>query len=215
MELGNLIDTLQAGGGEEKTASANAFEDNSTEKALEAALEKVAASAPAETRTSGNPGDELMKMAADLAGVEKEAEIQHAALLGQAFADAAIGTWQAYDADMRKHASETTANTNELVKSAALQGYYDTINAIQSGVPQMGTEKMASNDEIEELIKQAEAEGYSREEAVQAIQELSTKTAEEQVEMGQKLALDELYSTAYNEFLKGAANAQQILASVK
>ena len=210
MEFGKLIDTLGTGEAQEKTASAPT-PDNQTEKALEVALEKVAAAAP-ESTASGDPTDDLMKMASDLAGVEKEAEVQHAALLGQAFADAALGTWAAYDADLRKTASESAAGVNEQVKSAALQGYRDTVAALNKGGQD---EKTASSEEIENLVKQAEAQGYSREEALKAIQDLNTKTAEEQFEVGQNAAMNEMYTTAYNEFMKGASVTHNILESIK
>jgi hypothetical protein len=212
MEFGKLIDTLGTGEAQEKTASAPE-EETGTEQALEAALEKVAAQAPAPA-ASGDPVEDLMKVASDLAGVEKEAEIQHAALLGQAFADAALGTWSAYDADLRKQASETAAGVNEQVKSAALEGYYQTVAALQNQ-EQPATEKVATNEEIEALVKQAEAQGYTREQTLQAIQELSTKTAAEQFEMGQDLAMNEAYATAYGEFMKGASVTYNILESMK
>jgi len=210
MEFGKLIESIQAND-TEKTAAAPA-EETDAGKALEAALEKVAASAPQEAPNAADPVDDLMKIAADLAGTEKEAELQHAALLGHAFADAAIGTWAAYDAELSKAASEQGAEVNEQVKQAALQGYQDTVAALNRGVPQ---EKVAGeSEEIEHLVKQAEAQGYSREDVYNALNELSTKTASEQFVMGQQAAVDEVYAAAYNEFMKGAAVCATVIQAV-
>lgn len=210
MEFGKLIESIQASD-TEKTAAAPAAETDAS-KALEAALEKVAASAPLQTGHAADPVEDLMKIAADLAGTEKEAELQHAALLGHAFADAAIGTWAAYDAELSKHASEEAVGVNEQVKQAALQGYYDTVAALNAGVPQ---EKVAADgDEIKQLVKQAQAQGYSREDVYTALNELNTKTASEQFVIGQQAAVDEVYATAYNEFMKGAAVAATVIQAV-
>jgi len=206
MQFGKLIESLQAGE-TEKTAAAPA-EETDAGKALEAALQKVATSAPQQDADSGDPLADLMKIAADLAGTEKEGEIKHAAILGHTFADAALGTWAAYDAELRKTASESATQINEQVKSAALQGYQDTVAALAADQPQ---EKVADTQEIETLVKQAEAQGYSREDVYTALNELNTKTAEEQFAMGQQAAVDEVYTAVYNEFMKGAAVAANVL----
>ncbi len=210
MEFGKLIESIQANDGE-KTAAAPP-EETDAGKALEAALEKVAASAPQENPSAGDPVDDLMKIASDLAGTEKEAELQHAALLGHAFADSAIGTWAAYDAELSKKASEQGVEVNEQVKEAALRGYHDTVAALNAP----NGEKVASDDlEVEALVKQGEAQGYTREQVHAALQDLSTKTAEDQFVMGQQAAVDEVYASAYNEFVKGAAVAATVIDAVR
>lgn len=210
MEFGKLIESIQASD-TEKTAAAP-VEGMDASKALEAALEKVAASAPQQAPAAGDPVDDLMKIASDLAGTEKEAELQHAALLGHAFADSAIGTWAAYDAELSKTASEQGVEVNEQVKSAALQGYYDTVAALNAA-PE-GEKVAAEDEEIEVLVKQAEAQGYTRDDVYAALNELNTKTASDQFVMGQQAAVDEVYATAYNEFMKGAAVAATVIESV-
>jgi len=207
MEFGKLIESLEVNE-TEKTAAAAPAEEIDAGKALEAALEKVAASAPSQSTESGDPLTDLMKIASDLAGTEKEGEIKHAALLGHTFADAALGTWAAYDAELRKQASESAAGVNEQVKEAAIQGYQDTVAALNTPQPQ---EKVADTQEIETLVKQAETRGYSREDVYTALNELSTKTASEQFAMGQQTAVDEVYTATYNEFMKGAAVAAKVL----
>jgi hypothetical protein len=206
MEFGKLIESLQAGE-TEKTAAAP-VEETDAGKALEAALEKVAATAPQQSPESKDPLADLMKMASDLAGTEKEGEVKHAAILGHTFAEAAIGTWAAYDAELSKQASESATEVNEQVKEAAIKGYQDTVAALNTEQP---SEKVADTQEIETLVKQAEAQGYSREDVYTALNELSTKTAEDQFTMGQQTAVDEVYTAVYNEFLKGAAVAAKVL----
>lgn len=210
MEFGKLIESIQSGE-TEKIATAPA-EETDAGKALEAALEKVAAAAPQQTTESGDPLTDLMKMAADMAGTEKEGEIKHAAILGHSFADAAIGTWAAHDAELKKVASESATQVNEQVKEAAIQGYQDTVAALTA---EQTPEKVAGTEDIEVLVKQAETQGYSRDDVYKALNELSTKTAEEQFAMGQQTAVDEVYTTVYNEFIKGAAVAAQILETVQ
>ena len=206
MNFGKLIESLQSSE-TEKTAAAP-VEETDAGKALEAALQKVAASTPQQSTGSGDPLTDLMKIAADLAGTEKEGEIKHAAILGHTFADAALGTWAAYDAELSKTASESATHINEQVKSAALQGYQDTVAALAAN---QSHEKVADTEEVETLVKQAEAQGYSREDVYAALNELNTKTAEDQFAMGQQAAVDEVYTAVYNEFLKGAAVAANVL----
>jgi hypothetical protein len=206
MEFGKLIESIQSGE-TEKIAAAPA-EETDAGKALEVALEKVAAAAPQQAAESGDPLTDLMKMASDMAGTEKEVEVKHAALLGHTFADAAIGTWAAYDAELTKNASESVTQVNEQVKEAAIKGYQDTVAALAT---EQTPEKVAGTEDVETLVKQAEAQGYSREDVYTALNELSTKTAEEQFTMGQQTAVDEVYTTVYNEFLKGAAVAANVL----
>lgn len=206
MEFGKLIESLQTNE-TEKTAAAPA-EETDAGKALEAALEKVAAAAPQQSPESKDPLADLMKIAADLAGTEKEGEIKHAAILGHTIAEAAIGTLAAYDAELSKQASESATEVNEQVKEAAIRGYQDTVAALIAEQP---SEKVANTEEVETLVKQAEAQGYSREDVYTALNELSTKTAEDQFVMGQQTAVDEVYTATYNEFLKGAAVAAKVL----
>lgn len=118
---------------------------------------------------ASNPVQDVMKVAAELESAEKEAELKHAALLGQAFADAAIARaaeWQKQAAAMAtKEASEDeddpqfakfAAENPQVVREAAARGYQ---------VTRQGLEKMAEdayvqgyNDTVTEIHKVASYE---------------------------------------------------------
>ena len=127
MELKDIINQMEDGtAGQEKSASAPAAPANQ-QQSLDAALEKAAGAPPVQAE----PVDAvaaLMKTANELAGTEKEAEISHAAICGQAFADGAIAKFAAYDAQVQqagvsKEASAEPQVDDELIKAAAEQGY--------------------------------------------------------------------------------------------
>ncbi len=131
MDLENIINQMEATEGQEKSAAAQGV-PSSQEVNLNAALEKAAGAPPVQAA----PVDAvaaLMKTANELAGTEKEAEVSHAAICGQAFADGAIAKFAAYDAqvqtaNLHKEAAvhpQNNVDDDALIKAAAEQGYQD------------------------------------------------------------------------------------------
>ena len=96
MDLDTVIKAMEANEqGQTNVAAAD--------EKLAAAVDKVA-SAPAAPAADNNVDavQAVLKTANELAGAEKEAEISHAALCGQAFADGAIAKFAAYDAQVQQ-----------------------------------------------------------------------------------------------------------------
>lgn len=125
MELDAVIKAMEANEqGHTKSAAA------AEESVVNAAVEK-AASAPQPSVTDVDAVQALLKTANELAGVEKEAEVSHAALCGQAFADGAIAKFAAYDAQVQQAGLEyapanmqkVSEDTEEQIKAAAEYGY--------------------------------------------------------------------------------------------
>jgi len=125
MELDAVIKAMEANEeGQVKSAAAV----NPSE--LSAAVEK-AASAPPAPVAEVDAVQALLKTANELAGTEKEAEISHAALCGQAFADGAIAKFAAYDAQVQKASiapeapdmSKVSEDQEAQLQAAAEYGY--------------------------------------------------------------------------------------------
>ncbi len=143
MDLQSVIQAMETGDGQTKTA-AEAPSAESTN--LDAALEKAAAPvAPASPVAEVDAVEALMKSASELAGTEKESEIAHAALCGQAFADGAISKLAAYDAQVQQAALQepkiaamaapiapapAAEVDDELIKAAAEAGYQETLQKV-------------------------------------------------------------------------------------
>lgn len=165
----------------EKTAS--------TQTALVTAMKEALTPAEktASEKASASPVDDVMKVAEQLAGAEKEAALKEAQILGAAFADAAVARL----GDWSKVASQ-------MVASAPVQ-------AIQ-GNADFG--KFAQQNP--ELVKQAAQLGY---EAAKADLE---KQAEDSYVQGYNDTVDTIHKTAALEFLKAASVTAQIVeASVR
>lgn len=212
MNLDQVLEQMKASEPTIKTAAAPAPVSNN---ALLDALHKTAAPA-SQPAGKGDAVDDLMKMASELAGTERELEIAHAAACGGAFADTAIAKFAAYDAQVASMPKQAAVydNSDELVKQAAEIGYADVVAELQ------GMNKQASDDEIvkqasemgyadvvtelqkqasdDELVKQAAAVGY---------QDTQVKLAEE-YKAGQEQALVDVHNVAVGEFLKGAAETE-------
>jgi hypothetical protein len=113
MELDAVIKAMEANEqGQTKSAAAT---DSSV---VASAIEKAASAPPAPT-ADADAVHALLKTANELAGTEKEAEISHAALCGQAFADGAIAKFAAYDAQVQQ--AELQNNAYVMPKVAADQ----------------------------------------------------------------------------------------------
>lgn len=229
MNLEQVIETMNQVGGQEKTAEQQA---PTTETELTAALEKVAGvpPAPAAPQESDDVIGSLMKMASDLAGTEKDAELSHMAMCGQAFADAAINRFSQYDAMAKRAMVEQTAilqppiasppagsqppvaekvaapipvavpADSEALKQAAAAGYNDAQQHVQ-------------NAELEKLAQHAS--GLSDNDLAKLAAEIGYQETLEKVAVeykaGEDKALQEVHDTAASEFLKGAAEAEILL----
>lgn len=141
MELNDVIKSMEAG--QVKSASALEAAPSAQQTNLDAALEKVAGAVPVAVAAPVDAVAALMKTANDLAGTEKEAEIAHSALCGQAFADGAIAKFAAYDAQAQQAApilkeaapiapfgAPSHLSDDDAVKAAAEQGYREAQNKI-------------------------------------------------------------------------------------
>jgi hypothetical protein len=98
MDLDQVLEELQANETQTKVATAPPKYREEQGGALLKALEKTAKVPEQPVVGHGDVVDDLVKMASELAGTEREAEVAHAALLGQAFADAAISKFASYEA---------------------------------------------------------------------------------------------------------------------
>lgn len=201
MDLDKVIAQLESQD-RQKTASAPLSVDARLQSVLAETLEKTAASVTPPS-AADDPVAGLMKMASELAGVEKESELALANMLGQAFADGAIAKFASYDAQVKiAMAQQENAGQEEyLLKSAADQGYADAMQMVQ----QAQQDKLAGMDD-ESLVKMAAEQGYS--DAMQ-------KIAEVQYEDGYNTQVQEIHKVACQEFLRGAAETEMLLNSVR
>jgi len=128
MELDAIIKAMEANEGHVKSASAQAT-PSVDQSILNAALEKAAGAPPAPV-AEVDAVQALLKTANELAGTEKEAEISHAAICGQAFADGAIAKFASYDAQVQQAElsappvmAKQAADSDEQLYAAAEYGY--------------------------------------------------------------------------------------------
>lgn len=206
MNLDEVIRSMETTSGVEKTA---AQQTPNPEAQLTAALEKAASAPTASLRNEGNVVGELLKMANQLAGTEKDAELAHMALCGQAFADSAITRFAEFDMLAQQHvktaATPVVSQPDEdaLVKHAAELGYNETMRKAaltqQPQNPEM--EKLSEED----IVKIAAETGY---------QETLEKAAAD-YQAGQDQALQEVHDLAAQEFLKGAAETEIFLNKLR
>jgi len=227
MNLDEVIKSMERDTGIEKTASQNV--PNAASQ-LTAALEKAAhVSRPSGSIPEGEVVGSLLKMANQLAGTEKDAELSHMALCGQAFADAAITRFATYEQMAQpyvKTASPEAVSDDVLVKTAAEIGYQEIMQK---------TAETASNQTHEnELVKQSAEIGYNEVMHI-AAQKNMEKTSEDELvkiaaetgyqetlekaaadyQAGQDQALQEVHDLASAEFLKGAAETEIFLNNLR
>lgn len=206
--LAKLMQELE--GGNEKVASENT---DTASTAAQAALQDILKKAPLQEKVaavSGDPIEDLKKLAQDLADADKEAEIVQAKIAGRAFGDALLEQWAAGNATMKiAMAEQIEAQSNAvseaeavtLLKQAADQGYVDTKQQLSgpSDTPQATLEKAAQqgyNDASQEvLLEKAAQEGYA---------DTQQKIAAEQFGAGQEAAIKEAHDKAAAEFIRGA-----------
>ena len=162
----------------EKTASTHLALVSALNEALTPG-EKVASETPA-----SSPVNDVMKVAQEMAGAEKEAAVKEAQILGAAFADAAVarlGDW-----------SKTAAS---MVSAAPAQAVPVSASADFNKFAQANPE----------LVKQAAQLGYEK-----AKQDLE-KQAEDSYVQGYNDTVETIHKTAALEFLKAAAVTAQII----
>lgn len=188
------IDKILAGIRESQSATKTASEPTPAPVA-----EKTAAAQPAlvnalndalasQTKTAAapvaSPVDDVMKVAQEMAGVEKEAAVKEAQILGAAFADAAI------------------SRLNEWNKTAAEM----LVNApVKTAAPVINGDFSKFAQENPELVQQAAQLGYQ-----QATADLE-KQAEDSYVQGYNDTVETIHKTAVIEFLKAASVTQQII----
>lgn len=223
MEFDKLLQTLE-GADTEKTASAP--EATGPNKALQEALKKTldkTASDATPNPPASNPIDDLEKLAEEIAGTEKEAELIHAASMGRAFADAALEQFSATEGKLAqmqdmaaplKPVEPSQQEVDNAVKLAADIGYSDAQNVVMESAFQ---EKIASGspEEVDELIKVAHEEGRDdllvKAAADKGYIETQEKIAGAQYEQGAQEALADVHKLASDEFVKGAQEANVLI----
>lgn len=197
MDLQNLIEQFNTNTGSTKTASAP--EPKPSTDALKSALGEVLGGAQEKTAAaSGNPVDDLMKMAAELSGIDKEAEVSMARTLGEAFADSAHRRWNELNTKVGE-ALEQSSLANA-IKLAAQQGY----TAANYAMGEQKTASLSQEDVLTEIVKMAEAGDADAQGYLQ-------KLAAEEYTAGQEAALQDVHKIAAQEFLKGAAEVQVLV----
>ncbi len=159
MNVNDIINNMQ----ETNTVSAAPIE-----KVASATFNSAVAAAPSVVAPQADVVDDLMKVAGSLMEAEKDAEVAHMRLCGQAFADEAISKFAGYDAEVKLAAaeayddSEKVAEYEEILQDAEIQGYSDA----QVDLEQIKEAEYADVDlekvaEYEEILHNAEAQGYS------------------------------------------------------
>ena len=241
MELSQILERMEqkasksASAKIEKTAAVSTPAEATLKQALNEILKASGGTEKTASAPRMSPQEALMKQAELLVGSEKQAEVEHAKILGLAFADAAITKWAAYDAQLKHFAAQEE-------KSAAA-GYYQTRKIAEgemdyASMPPEQVQALAEQGDpgaiafLQQMMGQAgqggdpgamegksAAEMYSIKVAAsqgnpQAINYLN-KLAAAEYEQGQSQALNEIYQTAASEFLKGAAETNILLQQLK
>lgn len=169
----------------EKTASTHIALVSALNEAL-TPKEKVAA----EKAPAASPVDDVMKVAQEMAGAEKEAALKEAQILGAAFADAAVARLS----DWSKTAQQMVAGAPALTP---------TVQALVDAP--LGTDFSKFAQHNPELVKQAAQLGYEK-----ATADLE-KQAEDSYVQGYNDTVETIHKTAAIEFLKAAAVTAQIV----
>lgn len=215
MDLNKVLEAMET---PEQTETQTKVASAPQETKLAEAL-KVAATAPAPeaapVAAEGDVVDDLMKMASELAGTEKEAELAHAALMGQAFADAAITKIAQYEQSVTK-----VAATAEPLKTAA----FAPVQAVAGGTYTEDQLKEAAEHGYKLAQQEMAQEGEAREKLAAAAETMSqdalVKFAAEngmtpvlekmaaEYQQGYKQAMENAQQEATMEFLKGAAEVE-------
>jgi hypothetical protein len=138
----NLQDVLQSmNSGQTKEASAQERDVPNLEEALRGSLEKTAG----QVKQANEEVDilsEILAKAEALAGMDKEAELRLSEMMGNAFADAAISRFAAYDAHVKQAAYVGDPQYVQQMEKTAEEQY---VEGFIEGVEQV---KLASADEF-------------------------------------------------------------------
>lgn len=199
MNLQNLLTSIRASQTTKTAAAAPAPVAASpapTETKLAAALREVAAVSTDSVKTASatSPVADVMKVAEEIAGSEKAAALKEAALLGAAYADAAIVRF----AEWQKAAGELPA-------PASIPAMGQKVAALQSGAVQADDTFKKYAEENPVLARQAVALGYSPTAAG------LEKLAEDSYVQGYNDQVSEIHKVASEEFLKAAALTSLII----
>ncbi len=205
--LENIMQELE--GGSEKVASEHTAPAPSN-AAAQAALQNVLheTSQMKTAAASGDPIEDLKKLAQDLSDADKEAEIVQAKIAGRAFGDALLEQWAAGNATMKLAMAQeleaqssgiSEADAASIIKQAADQGYADVV------------QELAPVNDTQDMLKNAAEQGYSDasqqvvlETAQQAgYADTQEKIASEQYAAGQNDAIKEAHDKAASEFIRG------------
>ncbi|RLC86824.1 MAG: hypothetical protein DRJ03_07655 [Chloroflexi bacterium] len=208
--LENIMQELE--GGSEKVASehtAPAPSNAAAQAALQNVLHETSQMKTA-AAASGDPIEDLKKLAQDLSDADKEAEIVQAKIAGRAFGDALLEQWAAGNATMKlamaqeleaQSSSISEADAATVIKQAADQGYADVVQELAPSTadPQAMLKKAAeqgySDASQQVVLESAQQAGYT---------DTHEKIAEEQYATGQNDAIKEAHDKAANEFMRGA-----------
>ena len=198
MKLSNLLVSIRKNQDTEKTASAvpvPVAAPAPTETKLAGALrEAVSESTKVASTQTVSPVAEVMKIAAEVADGEKLAALKESALLGAAYADAAIARF----AEWQKAAGELPAPLAQPVMG-------QKVAAVNSGAVQADATFSKYAEENPVLARQAIALGYAP--TAGGLE----KMAEDSYIQGYNDQVGEIHKVAAEEFLKAAALTSLII----
>lgn len=187
MKIDRILAGIRESQAAEKTAGAAPVSTEkaaSTQTALVSAMnDALATTEKTSSENVPSPVDDVMKVAQELAGAEKEAAVKEAQILGAAFADAAVARL----GDWSKIASQLVAGAPVV---QAIPGNTDFGKFAQQNP---------------ELVQQAAQLGYEK-----ATADLE-KQAEDSYVQGYNDTVETIHKTASLEFLKAAAVTAKII----
>lgn len=195
--LGDIIKKMEQGTAKTAAAPADASPPtgpSQVETQLQKTLTKVAGSvAPTPVQPAADPIDALMATGLKLASAEQAANVAEAQMLGAAFADGFLAKMAATEAGAPP--VPRSAEPVQL-KQAATQGFETAAdNDVQKLAGQL------ENVPEDELRKMAAEAGY---------QGVMDKVAAN-YQVGHDAAIQEVGNLAYGEYMKGAAEASEML----
>lgn len=200
MDLQAVVEEMEKG--QEKVAAAaegaEATPAPAEANALAGALEKAAQAVPAEEAGGGDAVEALQAVAEKLAAQEREADLAHANLCGQAFADGAINKFAAWDATVKMAQAQQAQQPSSLEAPIAPVASAPTpTQPVAAPAEQKTAQAEPSEDEVilEKLAYQQQIASLTEEQLQQASQEELQKLAE----------LKEASQLTYGELMKIAA----------
>ena len=197
--LGDIIEQMETPGSISKEAAAPASAGGLEN--LEQALEKTAA---APVSKPVDPVEALMVKAAQLAGADQEANKAEANMLGAALADGFL-------AKMAAAEQEVKVAQAHLPPVQPVQGYAATLAPLAA--PLVSTLESTVDPEIEKIASVLELQDVPsmQKMAADAGYQAVMEKAAEDYRIGHDAALQEVAHGAYSEFVKGAAETEEVL----